>query len=80
LPFHGRTRFEGLENDGELVIGRVEGLRAEYRQHMTARTDALVAIARRLGWSFSRHRTDRPPQTALLALYRAIGGNLVRSA
>ena len=80
LPFHGRTRFEGLEGDGELVIGRVESLRAEYRQHMAARADQLVAIVRRIGWTVGRHRTDRPPQTALLALYRAIGGNLTRWA
>jgi len=80
LPFHGRTRFEGFEGDGELVVGRVEGLQVAYRQRMTARTEALTNQARRIGWSFSRHRTDRPPQTALLALYRAIAGEAARNA
>jgi uncharacterized protein (DUF58 family) len=80
LPFHGRMRFEGLEAEGELTVGRVEELRAGYRQRMLARAEALTDRARGIGWSFSRHRTDRSPQTALLALYSAISGELTRNA
>ncbi len=32
----------------------------------------LAAIARATGWSFGMHRTDRPPHSALLALYGAL--------
>ncbi len=32
----------------------------------------LGSEARRLGWTFSVHRTDHAPQTALLALHAAV--------
>ena len=72
LPYNGRTRFEGLERDGEVVVGRVEQLREDYRRYMARRRDRLSQLAGGLGWTVARHRTDRPPETALLALYRAI--------
>ena len=33
-----------------------------------------AALARRLGWSYIAHRTDKPPQTALIALYANMSG------
>jgi uncharacterized protein (DUF58 family) len=72
LPFRGRTEFEGLENEGRLVVGRVESLRDDYLRRMADRRDGMLEIARRSGWGFSIHRTDRPPQTALLGLYQAL--------
>lgn len=80
LPFHGRARFEGLEGDGELVVGRVESLQFDYRRYMTARRERLQRVARRIGWTAAIHRTERPPQTALLALYNAIAHIATRSA
>ena len=76
LPFQGRTEFEGLEGEGKILIGRVESLRDDYRLRMAVRREGLNDIARRAGWGFAVHRTDRSPQTALLALYRALSGGL----
>ncbi|MDP6691963.1 MAG: DUF58 domain-containing protein, partial [Alphaproteobacteria bacterium] len=76
LPFLGRTEFEGPEDEGRLLIGRVESLRDDYLHRMAARRQSLRDIARRAGWGFAPHRTDRPPQTALLALYNALNNNL----
>lgn len=72
LPFTGRRRFEGVENDGSVLARRTERLRDGYRQRMEAQRAGLAAIARRLGWTFLTHRTDRPPETVLLALHRAL--------
>lgn len=69
LPFAGRIRFEGLEGEGEKLLSRVETVRDTYIGRMNAHHDGLAALARSLGWSFAATRTDRPPQTALLALY-----------
>jgi uncharacterized protein (DUF58 family) len=69
LPFAGRVRFEGLEQEASLVISRVETVREEYMQKLARHREGLAAIARATGWSFGTHRTDRPPHTALLALY-----------
>jgi uncharacterized protein (DUF58 family) len=72
LPFDGRVRFEGMEGDGTVLISRVETVREEYIGRLAHHRAGLAAIARGAGWSFSTHRTDRPPHAALLALYAAL--------
>ena len=79
LPFRGRTRFEGLEDEGGVTIGRVENLQSAYREEMSRRREALLRLTRRAGWTVTSHRTDRSPQTALLALYRAIADEMLRA-
>ena len=80
LPFRGRTRFEGMERDGDVIVGRAESLQEEFQEYMSVRRERLIRIARRIGWSAAVHRTDLPPQTALLALYRAISAEGAGSA
>ncbi len=74
LPFAGRIRFEGMEDEGSLIVRRTETLRAAYVDRIEAHRAALADIARSVGWSFGQHRTDHAPQTALLALYAALSG------
>ena len=72
LPFTGRTRFEGLEGEGDLLIGRPESLRDDYTARFKAHRAGLADIMRSAGWSFAVHHTDRPAQAALLNLYTAM--------
>lgn len=72
LPFAGRVRFEGLEREEPLLISRVETVREAYTERLDRHRRGLAAIARRAAWSFGVHRTDRPPHTALLALYAVL--------
>lgn len=72
LPFDGRVLFQGLEGEERLLIPRVEAVRTAYRERLTAHQDGLAALARAAGWSFAVHATNRPPQTALLALWGAL--------
>ncbi len=72
LPFAGRVRFEGLEGEGHKLLPRVESVRDAYVGRISAHHEGLAALARALGWGFTSARTDRPPQTALLALYMRI--------
>jgi uncharacterized protein (DUF58 family) len=74
LPFAGRVRFEGLEDEGSLVVRRTESLRAAYVDRIEAHRAGLADIARSFGWTFGQHRTDHAPQAALLALYTALSG------
>jgi len=76
LPFSGRARFAGLEGEQSMVIGRVEAVREEYHRRLAAQRAELTAIARSNGWTFLTHRTDRPPETALLSLYLGLSGQL----
>jgi len=72
LPFEGRVRFEGMEEEKSLLISRVENVREQYWARLAQHRDGLAAIARATGWSFGMHRTDRPPHSALLALFGAL--------
>jgi uncharacterized protein (DUF58 family) len=69
LPFAGRIRFEGLEGEGNLLLSRVETVRDDYVGRLHAHHRGLAALARAADWTFSTHRTDRPPQSALLTLF-----------
>jgi uncharacterized protein (DUF58 family) len=72
LPFTGRTRFEGMEDEGSALIGRVEGVRTEYRQTMEELQAGLKDIAAATGWDYQVHVTNRPPESALLRLFTAL--------
>lgn len=73
LPYVGRIRFRGLERDGETLIPRVESVRNEYARRLKAQQNAIAAMCSAAGFGFGVHRTDLPPETALLTLYTALG-------
>jgi uncharacterized protein (DUF58 family) len=72
LPFAGRVRFEGLEDDGAALIGNVDSVRVRYRDRIEAHRLGLRELARGLGWTLAGHVTDHPPEPPLLALYNAL--------
>lgn len=69
LPFAGRILFEGMEADGDVLFGRVESVRSDYRDTLAAHRRGLDALTQAAGWTYGVHHTDRPPQEALLSLY-----------
>ncbi len=74
LPFAGRVLFKGLENDGQILFGRCESVRADYQKAMAQHRQQVRDLAASVGWTFALHHTDRAPETALLALYLALAG------
>ncbi len=74
LPFAGRIRFEGPEDEGGYLASRAESLRADYHMALARHRAAVGDLCRSAGWSFAIHRTDRPPTAALLALYGVLSG------
>ncbi len=69
LPFRGRTRFQGLESEGELLVGRAESLRAAYLERLESLQSALDTFARRANWTYATHLTNGPPEPAMLSLF-----------
>jgi uncharacterized protein (DUF58 family) len=69
LPYSGRTRFEGLEEEGHLLVKRAESVRADYIEKMAEHQAGLADIARASGWNYTLHLTDQAPEAALLRLY-----------
>lgn len=72
LPFKGRIQFEGLEDDGSLLIGRAETLREGFEAAMKIHSRGIAGLCQSLGWSFAQHYIDQPPETALMALYQRL--------
>jgi uncharacterized protein (DUF58 family) len=72
LPYNGRVRFLGLEQEADTLIGRVESVRDQYEKRLAAHQEGLAAIAAAAGFTFSVHRTDHGPETALLGLYASL--------
>ena len=72
LPYTGRIRFQGLEDEDPFLAARAEDLRAAYARRLAAQRAGLANLCRAGGFRFAHHRTDQPPETALLALYVAL--------
>ena len=74
LPYHGRTEFIEYVGEERLIAGRAETLKEPYARRLALHREALKDLARKLGWSFTTHRTDQPPHGVLLSLYGLISG------
>jgi uncharacterized protein (DUF58 family) len=72
LPYTGRIRFRGMEHEGDALIPRVESVRDAYTERLKAQQDGLASICAAAGFGFGIHRTDHPPEMALLTLYTAL--------
>jgi uncharacterized protein (DUF58 family) len=77
FPFKGRVEFLGMEHEGQRLVGKAESLREGYLAALAALRERLSVTARRLGWTFSSHRTDHSPHLALRALYEVMAGESV---
>ncbi|MGE0211280.1 MAG: DUF58 domain-containing protein [Parvibaculaceae bacterium] len=74
LPYQGRTEFIEFKGSQRFLAGKAELLRKDYQTRLHRHRDSLRELARRLGWSFTLHLTDRPPSQALLSLYGLLAG------
>jgi uncharacterized protein (DUF58 family) len=72
LPFAGHIRFEDPSGGAPAPIPRIEALRGAYQSALARHREGLAALALSLGWSFATHRTDQPPELALLALFQRL--------
>ena len=73
FPYWGRIEFVEPEDGRRITAGRAENWRADYSAQIAQHRAAIRSETDRLGWSFSIHRTDRPPSELLLALHARIG-------
>ena len=72
LPYTGRVRFRGMMGERDAVVPRVEGIRGGYAEALARQQQGLADLCFTAGWSFGVHRTDHPPEAALLGLYTAM--------
>lgn len=74
LPYQGRTEFFSASGRERWVADRVEALRPRYKARFEAHRAEVAEIARRFGWSFLVHHTDRPASEPLLSLLMRLEG------
>lgn len=74
LPYEGRVRFEEVTAGGLLgaLVPRVESVRGLYAERVARHRAGLAALAQSAGWSFATHRTDTPPEVALMGLHQRL--------
>ncbi|WP_338029625.1 DUF58 domain-containing protein [Gluconacetobacter tumulisoli] len=72
LPYAGRIRFAGLEDEAPLLLSGTEGLRPAYAAAFADHQARIAALCRATGHDLIRHTTDRRPEHALLALHAAL--------
>ncbi len=73
FPYQGRIRFRGVTQDRQALIPRAEQVSEAYHRRLTAHQEGLRSLCAAAGFGFGVHRTDHPPETALLTLYTALG-------
>ncbi len=74
LPYEGRTEFLSPSGGERWVADRVQSLRGQYKERFEAHRAELEELAKRLGWSFLLHHTDRPASEPLLTLIMRLEG------
>jgi uncharacterized protein (DUF58 family) len=74
LAYEGRVEFRSPEGGERWIADRVETLRSAYHKKLTAHRAQIEEAARRLGWSFLVHHTDRPAAEPLLTLIMRLQG------
>ncbi len=80
FPYWGRIEFVEPEGGGRITAGRAETWRADYTARVARHRAEIRHETDRLGFSFTIHRTDRPPSELLLALHSRIGAGTAHNA
>lgn len=76
FPFDGRVEFTDPERGTRLITGRAEDWRTEYKAKLEAHRSQLRDLARKAGWTYIVHHTDRSASEPLLILHSALTGDL----
>ncbi len=76
FPYVGRTEFNHPDGGEPVLFGRAQTIARDYQVRFAQNTQNLEALARALGWTFIRHRTDRVAAPALLSIYQSIAGDV----
>jgi uncharacterized protein (DUF58 family) len=74
FPYTGRVEFTDPETNARLVAGKASTIAEDYSKAYKNRRVALSDEIRRMGWSYTHHRTDRAASEALAAIHGFLSG------
>ncbi len=69
FPYQGRVEFVDPETGEKFTAGNASTLREDYARETSLRTGTMRDTVRSLGWSYTRHHTDRLASEALASLH-----------
>ena len=73
FPYSGRVEFRDPETGSKFTAGNAETLKHQYEAEIAIRTEAMRQRTSKLGWSFTRHHTDKLASEALVKLHTHLG-------
>ena len=73
FPYKGRVEFQDPESGEKIIAGNAESLQQAYSAKFASRSTALRQITTDLGWSYTKHHTDRLASEVLVALHTQLG-------
>ena len=73
FPYTGRVEFRDPETGEKFTAGNAETLKIEYEAEIAMRSEAMRQSTNKLGWSFTRHHTDKLASEALVKLHTHLG-------
>jgi len=77
FPYTGRVEFQDPETGQKITASRAQSYRAEYRERLESRRQAVKDLCDRLNWTFYVHHTDRPASEVVLTLYNRMSGGRI---
>jgi uncharacterized protein (DUF58 family) len=69
LPYDGRIEFLGFDRLQKFHSPKTQNLRGDYAEAFKNQREAVHNLAKKMGWSFSVHRTDESLTNGVLKLY-----------
>lgn len=69
FPYAGRVEFTDPESGEKQTSGSAQSLKEDYVELFEMHTHQLADISKRLGWSHTKHHTDKPASEALVNLH-----------
>jgi uncharacterized protein (DUF58 family) len=78
LPYAGRVEFREMAGPIRFLSSKTETLREAYAAKLAEHRAGLSELCRRIGWSFTVHRTDESPTRLLMILHALISGEVRR--
>ena len=73
FPYSGRVEFSDPETGEKFTAGNAETLKTQYEAEIAMRNEAMRQATSKLGWSFTRHHTDKLASEALVQLHTHLG-------
>ena len=73
FPYSGRIEFSDPETGVKFTAGNAEALKSQYEAEIAMRSEAMRQATNKLGWSFTRHHTDKLASEALVKLHTHLG-------